>query len=97
MADQAAGISAANLDASMVADPAIPARCTRCERRITSPVSVAAGMGKACRRRSLALEVILDLNRARARRELRAIADRLAREGDPAAASMVALAAEAVI
>ena len=87
---EAASVSDGDLDRSIVA------RCTRCGRAITAAASLAAGMGKACRRRSLALAVILGLNRARARRELRQIADRLAREGDPHAASVVSAAAEAV-
>ena len=83
-------------DEASIPPEADTVRCARCGKRITSPASLAAGMGKACRRRSLALEAIVELNRAQARRELRVIADRLAREGDPHAASVVSAAAEAV-
>ena len=71
-------------------------RCVTCGRILSAPASIAAGMGRACRRKSLAVEAIVSLNRARARRELRALADRLARGGDPQAASVVSAAAEGV-
>ena len=71
-------------------------RCARCGRALSDPASVASGAGRVCRRHLAAHDAVLSLNRARARRELRVIADRLAREGDPHAASVVSTAAGAV-